>query len=155
MSRAGWRLGSASSASGSASAACQGAIVYAGLLLALGGCAVTLESACRSGEKLLITESLYFGRNKPGGMVTPQEWAAFVNQLVTPAFPEGLTAWPASGQWRMADGTIEREPSHVLQITHEPTDEKEQAIIRIMDRYKKDFQQEAVMRIRSTACVSF
>lgn len=132
-----------------------GAIIYAGLLLTLGGCAVAPELACRSGEKLLISESLYFGSNKPGGMVTSAEWAAFMSQLVTPAFPEGLTAWPASGQWRTADGTIVREPSRVLQIMHEPTDEKEQAIIRIMDRYKKDFQQEAVMRIRSTACVSF
>ncbi len=102
-----------------------------------------------------MTESIYFGSNKPGGTVTTMEWAKFVNDHVTPAFPEGLTSWAGSGQWRMADGKIEREISYILQLTHDTTEEKESAIRAIMDRYKKEFHQEAVLRVRSHACLSF
>ncbi|MGH6636071.1 MAG: DUF3574 domain-containing protein, partial [Gammaproteobacteria bacterium] len=62
-----------------------------------------------------------FGTAKPGGSVTSQEWQEFMNQVVTPHFPEGLTSWEASGQWQSVTGVIEREASHVLHIVHPDT----------------------------------
>jgi hypothetical protein len=124
-------------------------------LLAVGGCATIQEPACRAGEQPAVTESIYFGTNKPGGVVTAEEWTAFVNGAVTPAFPEGLTSWAASGQWRMATGTIERELSHILQLTHDDSPQRNHAIQLIVDKYKHDFQQEAVLRVRSRTCIRF
>lgn len=125
------------------------------LLLALEGCSATLPATCRPGEHPVVTDTLYFGTHKPGGVVTAEEWTTFVNETVTPAFPAGLTTWSASGQWRMADGTIEREPSHILQLTHDETASDDQAIESIMRRYKTDFQQEAVLRLRARSCAAF
>lgn len=125
------------------------------LLFALTGCGTMQEPTCRLGEQAAVTESIYFGTNKPGGVVSAEEWATFVNESVTPAFPEGLTSWAASGQWRMAGGTIEREVSHVLQLTHDDSPQRNQAIRTIVDKYKRDFQQEAVLRVRSRTCIRF
>ncbi len=124
-------------------------------LMVIGGCATMQEQSCRSGEQAAVTESIYFGTNKPGGVVSKEEWAVFVNESVTPAFPEGLTSWAASGQWRMATGTIEREVSHILQLTHDDSPQRNQAIQTIVDKYKRDFQQEAVLRVRSRTCIRF
>ncbi len=125
------------------------------LLLTLAGCGTRHNTACRPGEHPVIAETLYFGSNKPGGFVTDQDWATFVTETVTPAFPAGLTTWTASGQWRGAHGALDRETSHVLQLTHEDTPAFDGAIAAITARYKQDFQQEAVLRIRTPACVTY
>jgi hypothetical protein len=100
-------------------------------------------------------ESMYFGTARPGGIVTPEEWREFVNQVVTPRFPQGLTSWEASGQWQAVTGVIEREASHVLHLVHPDTEESELAVNEVMSKYKAEFQQEAVLRVRSSACMSF
>lgn len=125
------------------------------LLTIVAGCASTEMGRCGGGETPSVTETLYFGTAKPGGIVSQEEWTAFVNEAVTPRFPEGLTSWAASGQWRMANGRIEHEASHLLQLTHDGSERREQAVRQIMERYKKDFQQEAVLRVKSRTCISF
>ena len=53
-----------------------------------------------AGEDLMRSE-LLFGRARPDGtVVTDEEWRAFVDQEVTPRFPDGLTVLPGYGQWR-------------------------------------------------------
>ena len=47
-----------------------------------------------------VSELLYFGSATPEGRVSAEDWSAFLAETVTPRFPDGLTAWPASGQWR-------------------------------------------------------
>jgi uncharacterized protein DUF3574 len=123
------------------------------LALAAGACA-SVEPVCRSGERRAVTESLYFGTARPGGVVSAEEWRDFVKQVATPRFPSGLTSWPASGQWRGASGVIEREASYVLQIIHPDAGADERAVEEIVREYRRRFEQEAVLRVRSTACVS-
>jgi hypothetical protein len=128
------------------------------LLLALGGCATTsppANSGCGQGQSLQMVESLYFGANKPQGVVSPQEWGAFIDEVVTPRFPQGLSVLQAAGQWRNAQGVIEREASRLLQIVHEGSARDDAAVREIVEHYKTAHQQEAVMRLRSLACVSF
>ncbi len=98
---------------------------------------------------------LYFGTARPGGVVTPEEWSKFVDRLVTPRFPQGLTSWEAAGQWQTGTGMVEREASHVLSVVHPDTEESERAIREIASKYKAEFQQEAVLRVRSRACMSY
>jgi hypothetical protein len=87
------------------------------IALALGACASTPRVACAAGEQAMVAETLFFGTNIPGGgVVTDAEWTAFVSEVVTPRFPDGLTTWSASGQWRGASGTVEREGAHVLTL---------------------------------------
>ena len=125
------------------------------LVLAVGACASTPLWTCQTGERSVVMDALYFGTAKPGGVVTPEEWREFINQVVTPRFPQGLTSWEALGQWQTATGAIEREASHVLYVVHPETEESEFAVREIMRTYKTAFQQEAVLRVRSRVCVSF
>ena len=119
------------------------------------GCLSTQSPVCLPGERHAIMESIYFGTATPRGVVSPDEWAAFVNDTVTPAFPEGLTSWQASGQWRKQNASIEHKDSHILQLIHEGNAVKNTAIQRLISIYKQRFEQEAVMRVRSGACLSF
>ena len=121
---------------------------------AVGGCAVSGPMTCRPDERRLVSETLYFGAAKQDGLVADAEWTSFLNDWVTPRFPEGLTAWPATGQWRGADGAVTRELSHVLNLVHPADAASEQGIRAIVAEYKLRFQQEAVLRVRSPACMS-
>ena len=114
------------------------------------------HAGCRQGEQALVQDTLYFGTGKPqGGVVTSQEWDGFLQHTVTPRFPQGLSVLPASGQWRGADGAIVRESSYLLQLVHADDERSEQAVNAIVASYKSQFQQEAVLRTRSRACVTF
>jgi hypothetical protein len=110
---------------------------------------------CKDGDHLAIHDSLYFGTAKPGGVVSSEDWARFLETTVTPRFPQGLTSSRASGQWRDADGEIVREDSHVLQLLHPDDAATEKAIRELIEAYKTQFQQQAVLRIRSHTCASF
>lgn len=132
------------------------ALLSAALLLSfLAGCTSIQPPGCSPDEHSVVLDTLYFGTAKPHGVVTTEEWAAFLNDTITPTSPEGLTSWVASGQWKTSSGLLEQEQTYVLQLAHEGDQEKDRAVRRIIESYKRLFQQEAVMRIRSQACRSF
>lgn len=117
------------------------------------GCTST-PPACPPGTQSIVLESLYFGTAKPEGIVTDQEWETFLDDTVGVEFPEGLTSWTTYGRWRNPSGSVVAETSHVLQLVHDGSQERERGLQRIVHAYKSRFQQEAVMRIRSLACRS-
>lgn len=110
--------------------------------------------ACQGGQDAAVQELLYFGTDKPSGRVTPEDWARFLSETVTPRFPDGLTAWQASGQWRSASGSVVQEPSYVLNLVYPPSAEAEKAVLELIASYKARFQQEAVLRVKANACSS-
>ncbi len=95
-----------------------------------------------------VLDRLYFGRAMPeGGEVTQTAWDAFLAEVVTPRFPDGLTVWQAEGQWQEEAGQIIREGTFILEVVHpkgKPDDDKLEAIIAT---YKERFQQESVLRV--------
>jgi hypothetical protein len=125
------------------------------LSLAASGCSSLAGLRCAPNEQPAIEESLYFGTGRAAGDVTPEEWARFLRDAVTPRFPMGLTVSQASGQWRAADGAIARESTHVLHLLHPGDAQSEASIAAIVKAYKTQFQQEAVLRVRAKACMSF
>ena len=127
----------------------------AALAIAIVGCASVRPHACPDGEPFSVQDSLYFGTIKPSGTVTQEEWAEFLRDTVTPRFPQGLTVWPAAGQWRGADGALVREASHVLVLIHPDDAASESAVREIVAAYKQRFEQEAVLRVTAQVCPSF
>lgn len=124
------------------------------LSAAIASCSLLSPKSCLSGQRAAVQELLYFGAEKSSGQVTAEDWSDFLAGTVTPKFPEGLTAWQASGQWRSASGGIVREPSYVLSLVHPANAASELAIREIVDAYKSRFQQEAVLRVRSNVCMA-
>lgn len=102
-----------------------------------------------STERYVRTE-LYFGQSKPDGSQIPEpEWQKFVDEFVTPRFPNGLTIVEADGQWRSKDAKIVREKSKILILLYARKDRKaaDAKIEELRTEYKKRFNQESVLRL--------
>ena len=107
-------------------------------------------------EKYYRTD-LYMGMSIPGGaMVSDTDWEKFLNDVVTPFFPDGFTVLSGRGQYREASGTIAKEPSHVLVFLYRRAERKSAGakIESIRAEYKKRFDQESVLRVDITKSVS-
>jgi len=100
----------------------------------------------------VASDTLYFGTQIPaGGVVSDAEWQQFLADVITPRFPDGFTTWEANGQWRDQKGVIEHERTHIVQIV-KPDEVKIREIVEI---YKKQFHQEAVMCVSSDVGLAF
>jgi len=111
---------------------------------------------CAVGDSALVRDMLYFGRNTPGGIeLSDSAWQQFVDEVVTPRFPAGLTIWDAAGQWRGSSGKVERERSKVLSLLHPGDSLSEGSVAEAISEYKRRFAQEAVLRERTATCSRF
>ena len=107
------------------------------------------------GDILLRTE-LYFGMSKPkGGEVSEGEWKRFLDSVITPRFPDGLSVFDTRGQWRGADGQIVQERTKMVMLIHPVREMINVAIEEIRSAYRLMFEQESVMRITSNVRVRF
>lgn len=133
-------------------AVCTLVCAVAATLTSCGGGAIS----CTDGSDHFVQYELYLGRDGPDGeVVTDEAWSEFLAESVTPLFPEGLTVLDAAGQWRNAEGTVERERSKLLVILAAPGDPAANAIARIADSYKHRFDQESVLTAAAHTCVTF
>lgn len=115
------------------------------------------SSSCPVEGNNMSKVELYFGLDIPsGGSVEPVEWQKFIDDVITPKFPDGLSIDKISGQWQDAktDETI-KEESRMVMILYKASPEAEQAIEDIRATYKSQFQQDSVMRLNEMNCVSF
>ena len=105
-------------------------------------------AALRGSVDFLRTE-LFFGTAKPDGVVTDEEFFAFLDAVITPRFPDGLTLLKGDGQFRGEDGVIIKEDSFVLILLYPLEDfrDSNRKINVIRERYKDGFQQESVLRV--------
>jgi hypothetical protein len=120
---------------------------------------VTTSSGCPSrlrGRVFGRTE-LFFGRARANGsMITDQEFRGFLDDVVTPRFPLGLTVLAARGQFRGSSGLITREDALFLILLYPLTEpDSDWRIEEIRTAYRDRFQQESVLRIDDHSCVSF
>lgn len=106
-------------------------------------------AACAS--HAVVTDTLYFGTQTPAGTVSPEQWQAFVDEVVTPRFPDGFTVTRGEGQWRGPDGAIVHESSYILELVHVDSRRDAGAVAAIAAEYKARFHQDAVLRVRTPA----
>ena len=128
-----------------------------GALLLLAGCAAAPEP-CPAGAGPATIAEAYFGRNvKTRAPVTDAEWARFMADTVTPAFPDGLTVLDGAGQWRNAAGQISREDSKVLLLVLPGQDQAAAAarLAPVTAAWKARFAQESVLTVFRPGCAAF
>jgi hypothetical protein len=142
------------------------AAVAAAAVLGLGGGMAASSASASPGTATAAETSpgeiwkrteLFFGTGKPDGTeVTDKEFAAFSDQEITPAFPDGFTRLDGNGQWRGGSGAIVREHTHLIVLLYPFADRAaEREIEEIRTDYRKQFQQESVLRSDSVEKVSF
>jgi hypothetical protein len=128
-----------------------------GLVLAFADSAGAQLVDCRGGQRPSQVAELLFGRKIGSRLgVSEGEWDRFVDREITPRFPNGLTVFNASGQWRdQASKKIVRESSKVVQIVLPGEAEDIARLNEIAGAYKTRFNQQSVGVIVRPACVSF
>jgi hypothetical protein len=96
-----------------------------------------------------VRTELFFGSAKPDGAVTEEEFKTFLDEVVTPLFPDGLTLVKADGQFRGADGVTIKEDSYVLILLYPVEGQKASSrnIDAIRREYMRRHQQESVLRV--------
>jgi hypothetical protein len=124
------------------------------LALAVGACAQPGgPPVCTAPLKPAMAIDLYFGRDKPsGGEVTDAEWGAFVTEVVTSRFPDGLSVFDSSGQYREPTGRIVRERSKRLVVIVFDAPAHKAKVIEIVETYKQRFGQYSVFRVEQPVC---
>lgn len=104
--------------------------------------------------EFLRTE-LYFGMNKPDGEISEEEFKEFLDKIITPELPDGLTVLSGIGQFKDSQDRIVQEKSKVIILLYPKKIRKEAnlKIERIRESYKKRFQQESVLRVDTASLV--
>jgi hypothetical protein len=124
---------------------------------ALAGCASLAPQPCAPDQQAMLTAELLFGR-KIGDRIGVSETAfrRFVDDEVTPRFPDGLTILDASGQYRDRErGRLIREPSKLVLIASSDERANREKLAMIAEAYKRRFNQQSVGLILKPACASF
>lgn len=123
----------------------------------IGACDLLDKSGCPDGMERWVEYELYMGRSGSGGeVVSDTDWDAFLADIVTPRFPNGLTVLDGRGQWRNGEGQIEKERSKVLLILAPNDDEDADDLIdEVASEYKAQFDQESVLKTVDKTCLSF
>ena len=107
------------------------------------------DGETQAGPRPFVRTELYFGTATPEGVLTEEEFRAFVDQHVTSRFPGGLTIVRADGQFTNDAGDMVKEQSYVVVLMYQQKDlaEGHRRIERIRTLYRKQFGQESVLRV--------
>ena len=119
------------------------------------GCALSAPEI--EAEPWVRTE-LFFGTARPdGSAVTEAEWNAFLDEEITPRFPDGLTVFSAYGQYREDDQIIQEDTQVLIILYPSETAAESSALLEeIRDEYEQQFEQSSVLRADITpVCTSF
>ncbi len=117
--------------------------------------AQTIAQDSAEGQKRVATDpfirtELFFGTDRQDGPdVSEEEFQWFLNEVITPEFPDGLTVLTGIGQFRNSTGEIIQEKSKLLILLYpqEATKSSSRKIEKIREDYKRYFQQQSVLRV--------
>ena len=119
-------------------------------------CSGTPTLSCPAPTERFVEYQMFMGRSGPGGeVVDDAAWDAFLDEAVTPRFPDGLTVLDGRGQWRGSDGVIKEERSKLLVILAPPGAEARRLLDEVAAEYKLRFDQEAVLQTVAETCAAF
>jgi len=133
-------------------------LALAGLLLALAGCISVSETrglACAAGETRQQSAQLFFGRNIGHTLgVSEADFTRFLDEEVSPRFPDGLTVSDDQGRW-LFKGEVFKEPGKRLDLILTGKADDRRKLDEIATAYETRFHQDAVLIVVHPACVVF
>ena len=130
--------------------------VLAVLALGLAGCAEMSHGCPKAGMR--ATAELVFGRssdNPAHPSVTEADFTRFLDEEVTPRFPDGLTVIDAQGRWSAPAGGAVHEQSKMVMIVLPGRDDDRRKLDQVREAYKRRYDQQSVLLMTHGDCVSF
>jgi hypothetical protein len=133
-------------------------LALAALALPLAGCISIREThglTCPAGETYHQVAELTFGRNIGQALgVSEADFTRFLDEEVSPRFPEGLTVWDSQGRW-LYKGVLYKEPGKRLTLILPGASDDRRKLGEIAAAYETRFKQDAVLSMIHPTCVSF
>jgi hypothetical protein len=133
-------------------------VIGAALLAAtLAGCAMTPQHGCAKAG-MRATAELVFGRSSDDPAypsVSEADFTRFLDQEVTPRFPDGLTVIDAQGRWAAPAGKAVHEQSKMVMIVLPGRADDRRKLDEVRDAYKSRYHQQSVLLMTHGDCVSF
>ena len=100
------------------------------------------------------TEILFANLYDNNQTVSNQEWVNFIDNIVTPFFPQGLTIRESFGQ--MFDNIqIRKQKNYELMIVHENNKKNSNNLLTIINTYKKQFSGVQVFMFKTKGTSTF
>jgi hypothetical protein len=130
-------------------------LVCAGAALAVAACATSPPPACPAGQQRLRTAQLFLRQNPGPDQVSEAAFRQFVDEELTPRFPDGLTVLDGGGQWSGPENKLIRESAKVVLIVLPERGSPDRRIDAVRTAYRERFHQDLMMRITAPACVTF
>ena len=108
-------------------------------------------------ETTWVRTELFYGAGRlPHDGKIDTRWENYIDNIVTPRFPEGLTLIEGTGQWRVKPNQQpRRNRTRILILIHEDTPEKSRLVDEIRVLWKEISGQQSVLRVSQPAEVSF
>jgi hypothetical protein len=126
-------------------------------LIALAGCqtAPPRAAACPVGQISQQTAQLYFaGMFGPASKISDIQFRKYVDEELTPRFPDGLTVLDGGRQWRGEENKAIREAAKVVLIVLPKAHGAQSRINAARSAYWSRFHQDAVVEVMPPACVA-
>ena len=99
-----------------------------------------------SWEPNALRTEIYFGSDMGGGQaVSQQAWQEFLDTIIAPRFPAGLTVVEAFGRSMRTEGGL--TPTRILIAVHPADDDSDARLNEIKAEYKKRFMSAGVFHV--------
>jgi hypothetical protein len=122
------------------------------------GHASPASAACAlPNQKAMFVLQFFFGQTQKNGQPVPEQtWTSFLQNTITPRFPDGLTVYNTYGQsMNSTTHKLTREVTKMVMIATDNTAATRTRTIQIIDAWKKTANQDSVGLMTSTSCAMF
>jgi len=124
------------------------------LMLGLAGCmSAPKPQGCPAGQASLQTVQLFLGAKTPAAP-GERDLRRFVDQEVTPRFPDGVTVVDGGGQWKGSENKMIREASKVVLVVLPAGGDSHGKVEAVRTAYRSKFKQDPVVVLPPPACVA-
>ena len=120
--------------------------------LGLSGCmSAPKPLACPTGQSQMRTAQLFLGaKSSPDD----RDLRRFVDQEVTPRFPDGVTVVSGGGQWKGSENRLIREASKVVLVVLPTAGDSGAKVEAVRTAYRTKFKQDPVVVLPPPACAT-
>ena len=110
--------------------------------------------ACPAGQENLRTAQLFLGRKNVGPRASEPDLQQFIDQEITPRFPDGVTVVNGGAQWQGSENVLMREAAKVVHIVLPAKGDMNGKLEAVRKAYRTRFKQESVLVVTQPACVA-
>ena len=110
--------------------------------------------ACPAGQENLRTAQLFLGRKNVGPRASEPDLQRFIDEEITPRFPDGVTVVNGGAQWQGSENVLMRDAAKVVHIVLPAKGDMNGKLDAVRKAYRTRFKQESVLVVTQPACVA-